>query len=65
MPQSTYRYRGYIIGFERKRGFLIVSISPAAPDLPILHRHSFETVTQSETHAIAEAKSRVDRVLAS
>ena len=60
--QSTYR--GYIIGVERKTSIWLITVSPKTPDLPILHRHSSETRAQSEADAIAEAKGRVDRVLA-
>jgi hypothetical protein len=64
MAQSTYRYRGYIVALHRKHGFVLVSVSPTTPDLPILHRCLFEYEAQSEIEAMAEAKSRVDRVLA-
>src|SRR5262245_39190679 len=36
MPQSTHRYRGYVIDLEWKHGGLLVSVAPATPDLPIL-----------------------------
>jgi hypothetical protein len=62
MRQAT-RYRGYIVDLERKNGFLLVSVSPATPDLPILGRCIFEAVTQSEVEAMMDAKRRVDRVL--
>ena len=64
MRQAT-RYRGYIVGLERKNGFLLVSASPATPDLPILGRCRFEAVTQSEAEAMMDAKRWVDRVLSS
>jgi hypothetical protein len=62
MPHSTHRYRGYVIGLERKHGTLLVSVSPATPDLPILCRCT-ETSTRCEAEAMAEAKNRVDWVL--
>ena len=61
---STYRYRGYLVGWERRNGLLLVSVSPATPDIPILPRYFFQTTAQSEAEALAEAKSSVDRVLA-
>jgi len=60
--QSTYR--GYIIGVKRKRSIWLITVSPKTPDLPILHRYSTETRAQSERDAIAQAKGRVDRLLA-
>jgi hypothetical protein len=64
MPQSTHRYRGYLVGLEHKNGRLLICVSPATPDLPILHRCLFETAAHSMTEALAEAKSRVDQALA-
>ena len=58
------QYRGYLVGLERRHGLLLVSVSPATPDLPILHHCLFEASTQSEAEALSEARYRVDRVLA-
>jgi hypothetical protein len=65
MPQNESQYRGYIIGMERKGSIWLINVSPTRPDLPILHRCLFERIAQSEVDAMAEAKGRVDRVLAS
>ena len=62
MPQSIHRYRGYLIGLEWKHGVLLVSVSPATPDLPILGR-CIDTSTRCEAEAMVEAKNRVDRAL--
>lgn len=64
-PKSICRYRGYIIGVEHRNGFLLVTTSPAAPELPILHRYSLELTAQSETEAMIEAKCRIDLLLSS
>ncbi len=64
MRQVTYQYRGYLVRLERGNGILLVSVSPATPDLPILHRCLFEARTQSQAEALNEARYRVDRVLA-
>ena len=64
MPQSIYRYREYLLGLERRNGLLLISVSPATPDLPILRRYFFETAAHSEAEALAEAKCRVDRMFA-
>jgi hypothetical protein len=60
--QSTYR--GYTIGVERKGSIWFTTASPKTPDLPILDCFGWKAMAQSETDAIAEAKYRVDRVLA-
>jgi len=65
MPQPESKYRGYIIGLERRSRIWLVSVSPATPDLPITQRYSFEAAAQSAMGAMAEAKSWVDRVLSS
>jgi hypothetical protein len=65
MPQSTYRYRGYLVGLQRRQGHILVAVSPETPDLPILHRCMFEIAARSEIEAMAEARNRVDRVCAS
>jgi hypothetical protein len=65
MPQTPYQYRGYILSLERQHGSMLVSVSPATPDLPILRRYLFESAAQSEREAMAEAKARVDKILAS
>jgi len=60
--QSTYR--GYTIGVECKGSIWLITASPKTADLPILHCYCSKATAQSETDAIAEAKYRVDRVLA-
>jgi hypothetical protein len=37
-------------------------VSPEAPNLPILNKHSF-TVSESEEEALAEAKCQIDLLL--
>ena len=59
--QSTYR--GYAITVEHKSGVWFITASPKTSDLPIL-RCYFSKATQSEADAMAEAKYRVDKVLA-
>ena len=65
MPQSIYQYRGYVVGLQQRQSNIIVSVSPETPDLPILRRCLFEMAVRSEVEAIAEVKSRIDRVLSS
>ena len=64
MSQVTSQYRGYLVRLVREDGMLLVSVSPATPDLPILHRCLFEIRTEFEAEALSEVRSRVDRVLA-
>ena len=57
-------YRGYKIEMERRDLCWVLSVSPIRPELPILSRPSFPTITQSERAAMAQARQRVDRALA-
>jgi len=59
--QSTYR--GYIIGVECQGRIWFTTASPKTPDLPIMDCFTSKATAKSETEALAEAKSRVDRVL--
>jgi hypothetical protein len=56
-------YRGYKIKMERRDLCWAFRLSPTRSDLPILSRYSFQTITQSERAAMAQAKKRVDRAL--
>ena len=49
---------------EQKGSIWFVIVSPKTPDLPILDCYCTKSRLQSETGAIAEAKSRVDKALA-
>jgi hypothetical protein len=59
--QSTYR--GYIIGVECQGRIWFTTASAKTPDLPIMDCFTSKATAKSETEALAEAKSRVDRVL--
>ena len=56
-------YRGYKIEMERRDLCWAVNVSPTRPELPILSRSSFPTITQSERAAIAQARRRGNRAL--
>jgi hypothetical protein len=58
-------YRGYSIGLEQKGSIWFIAVSPKTPDLPILRCYCTKALLKSEADDIAEAKSRVDRILAS
>jgi hypothetical protein len=60
--QSTYR--GYAITVEHKSGVWFITASPKTSDLPILRCYFSKARAQSEADAMAEAKYRVDKVLA-
>jgi hypothetical protein len=62
LPNSMYR--GYTIDLEQKGSAWFISVSPKTPDLPILRYYSTQAFLKCEAEAIAEAKSRIDRVLA-
>jgi hypothetical protein len=56
-------YRGYKIKMERRDLCWAVRLSPTRPELPVVARHSFRTITQSARAAMAQAKQCVDRAL--
>ena len=60
--QSTYR--GYALTVEHKSGVWFITASPKTSDLPILRCYFSTARAQSEADAMAEAKYRVDKVLA-
>jgi hypothetical protein len=57
------RYRGYDILMRRRDLCWMVTMKPSRPELPEFQRYSFQTTTQSEREALAEAKRRVDHAL--
>ena len=57
------RYRGYDIFLRRRDLCWMVTIRPSHPELPVFRRHPFQTATQSEREALAQAKRRVDDAL--
>jgi hypothetical protein len=56
-------YRGYIIGMECQGSFWFTTASPKTPDLPIMDCFNSKATAKSETEALAEVKSWVDRKL--
>jgi hypothetical protein len=63
--QRQARYRGYDIKMERRDLCWMVTMKPSEPELPRFQRYSFNTATQSQRDALAQAKQRVDHALAS
>jgi hypothetical protein len=61
--QRTARYGGYDILMQRRDLCWMVTIKPSRSELPIFQRYSFQTATQSEREALAQAKRRVDHAL--
>jgi hypothetical protein len=57
------RYRGYDILMQRRDLCWMVTMKPSRPELPAFQRYSFQTATQSEREALAQAKRRVDHAL--
>jgi hypothetical protein len=57
------RYRGYDILMQRRDLCWMITIKPSQPQLPVFQRYSFQTATQSEREALAQAKRRVDHAL--
>src|ERR1044071_651094 len=56
--QREARYRGYDIIMQRRDLCWMVTLKPTRPELPIFQRYSFQTATQSEREALAQAKRR-------
>ena len=54
------RYRGYDILMQRCDLCWMVTMKPSRPELPVFQWYSFQTATQSEREALAQAKRRVD-----
>jgi hypothetical protein len=63
-PQRQARYC-YDILMQRRDLCWMVTMKPSRPELPVFQRYSFQTATQSEREALAQAKRRVDHALAS
>jgi hypothetical protein len=64
MAWRVVKYRGYEIELEPNGLEMIVTITTTRPELPILHRNRFYTPTPSEDVALAEARRRIDQLLA-
>ena len=61
--QRQAHYRGYDILMQRRDLCWMVTMKPTRPELPVFQRHSFQTATQSEREALAQAKRHVDHAL--
>jgi hypothetical protein len=62
-PQRQARYRGYDILMQRRDLCWMVTMKASRPELPVFKRYSFQTATQSERAALAQARRRVDHAL--
>jgi len=61
----TYCYRGYEIVPTRQWASWCASIYTARADLPLIPRSTLRTLAPRKEQAVAEAKQKIDRVLAS
>jgi hypothetical protein len=61
----TYCYRGYEIVLRRQWASWCASIHPTRTDLPLVARSALRTLAPRKEGAVAEAKLKIDRVLAS
>jgi hypothetical protein len=65
MPATeTYRYRGYEIVPKRQWANWCVSIYALRADLPLMSQSTLKTLAPRKEEAVAEAKQKIDRVLA-
>jgi hypothetical protein len=60
----TYHYRGYEIVPTRQWASWCASIYPMRADLPLISRTTLRTLAPRKEKAVAEAKQKIDRVLA-
>jgi hypothetical protein len=60
----TYHYRGYEIVPTRQWASWCASIYPMRADLPVISRSTLRTLAPRKEKAVAEAKQKIDRVLA-
>lgn len=61
---DTYCYRGYEIVPTRQWASWCASIYPTRADLPLVARSTLRTLAPRKEGAVAEAKLKIDRVLA-
>jgi hypothetical protein len=59
-----YRYRGYQIEPRREWSNWCVSIHPTRSDLPILSKSTLQSLAPQKDEASADAKLRIDHILA-
>jgi hypothetical protein len=64
MEKRATRYRGYLIEGQSPGLGWLVEAHPTKPDLPILRRATFRVPNPSWRDAVAEARARIDTVLA-
>jgi hypothetical protein len=62
---QTYCYRGYEIVPKRQWANWCASIYATRADLPLISRSTLRTLAPYKEIAVAEAKQKIDRVLAS
>ena len=62
---DTYFYRGYEIVPKRQWAYWCASIYATRADLPLIARSTLRTLAPRKEEAVAEAKRKIDRVLAS
>ena len=60
----TYCYRGYEIVATRQWASWCASIYATRADLPLISRSALRTLAPRKEKAVAEAKQKIDRVLA-
>ena len=64
MTTTSNKYRGYDIVPMRQWSQWCVGIYPTRADLPILVRSTLSTLAAQKEDAVAEAKQKIDRILA-
>src|SRR5215469_3776662 len=64
MTTDTYHYRGYEIVATRQWANWCASVYTTRSDLPLVARSTLRTLAQRKEGAVAEAKQKIDRLLA-
>jgi hypothetical protein len=64
MTTETYQYRGYDIVPMWQWSSWCTGIYASRPDLPIVSRSTLSTMAPQKEEAVAEAKHRIDQLLA-
>ena len=62
--QWDAHYRGYLITAERRDYDWHLDVRPTRSEFPIMYQHSFTLPYPTRQEAFAEAKRRIDRLLA-
>jgi hypothetical protein len=61
---NNANYRGYRITAERRHYYWCLEVHPTRAEVPIMSQNTFTVPDTTMHEAVAEAKRRIDRLLA-